>query len=187
MALFHSAREKRLWIWAALVGIAIFGSLFIGRPLIEFFGNQDTQALIFVLGMLLVGATMLMHAVRTDAKGPELSLWLGITAVYVMLFLRLGLAERSHLIEYSVMAVFVHKALLERVKHKSTSWPAAILAFLITFVIGALDEFIQFFLPHRVFDLLDILFNSFAIALAISARIALRWIRQKAIGKKKSG
>jgi VanZ family protein len=42
-----------------------------------------------------------------------------------------------------------------------------------------LDEFIQAFLPSRVFDPADILFNVLAAVMAAAASVALRWARRR--------
>lgn len=99
----------------------------------------------------------------------EMSVLLGIAAVYVMFFFRLGALERSHLIEYSVLAVFLHRALLERSTNKKPSLRPALLAIGLGVLIGLLDEVLQFFLPNRTFDPEDMIFNGFAVVMAITA------------------
>jgi len=54
-----------------------------------------------------------------------------------------------------------------------------LIAFAITVAIGILDECIQIFLPSRVFDPLDMLFNSLAALMAIGGSMALHWARKK--------
>lgn len=180
-SLFTSRREKRLWLWALAVLVAIFSTLFVGRPLLNVLGEQNIQAGIFLLGMLLVGVVILIHGLRSRPGKVEMVTLLGIAAVYIMLFLRLGLPERSHLIEYSVLAIFIHKALLERkIQGKHIPQPA-LLAILIAFLIGVLDEFIQIFLPDRVFDPTDMLFNGIAVIMAIGASSFLSWVRKRII------
>ncbi len=179
MALFTSSREQQLWLWVLAVLVAIFATLFIGQPLISILSNQNIQAALFMLGMALVGAAIVVHALKTKPKKIELVVLLGIVAVYILFFLRLGLAERSHLLEYSVLAIFIHKALRERVHHgKQISMPA-LLAFVISFLIGVLDECIQIVLPNRVFDLEDIIFNGFAVTMAIGANVVFAWVRKR--------
>jgi hypothetical protein len=56
-----------------------------------------------------------MHGLNSRPGGLEIVIALGIVAVYLMVFTRITiLEERTHLIEYSVLAVFIHEALLER-------------------------------------------------------------------------
>lgn len=188
MPLFRSSREKHLWFWAFFVLAAIFATLFIGNPLANYLQNQNVQAFFFVLGLLLVGSTVTVHSVSKKPNKIEISLLLGIIAVYVMFLFRLGAPERSHLIEYSVLAIFIQKALAERELHSKLILAPSILAFIIAFLIGVLDESIQLFLPNRVFDLQDILFNGIAVMMAVGAGELLNWIRRKAnkagIGKK---
>ena len=86
--------------------------------------------------------------------------------------------ERSHLIEYGVVALFVHEALTERASHGRRVPAPALLAVLATALAGVLDECIQLFLPSRVFDPLDMLFNVLAAAMAVTASISLRWARR---------
>lgn len=179
MSLFTSSREKKLWLWVLVVIAAIFSTLFIGQPLFKLLANQNLQAAYFLLGMALVGATIIVHGLKTKSSKFEISLWLGLAGVYTMLFLRLGLPERSHLMEYSVLAVFIHKAISERINQgKRIPFPA-FLSFLITFLIGVMDECLQIFLPNRVFDPEDIVFNGMAAAMAIGASSLLSWGRRK--------
>ena len=51
-------------------------------------------------------------------------------------------------------------------------------------MIGALDEGIQLFLPARVFDPTDILFNALAAGMAVGASLALRWARLRTASRR---
>ncbi len=144
MPLFTSSLEKRFWLYSLLVLVAILFSLTFGRPLQKIFVNQNVQAVFFLLGMVLVGITILIYGLKAQTSKSELA----ICAVYIMLIFRLGAPERSHLIEYSVLAIFIHKALLERINSKNKMLKTAVLAFTFTFIIGVLDETIQVFLPN---------------------------------------
>ena len=179
MTLFTSSREKRLWLWAIAVLVTIFSTLFVGQPLIRLLSDQNVRAVIFLLVMILIGAAIVMHALKTKPGKIELALLLGIVAVYTMFFLRLGMPERSHLMEYSVLAIFIHMALIERASQEHKILKPALLAFVFTLIIGVLDECIQIFLPGRVFDFIDIQFNGLAALLAIGSRVALQWVRKK--------
>ena len=178
MTIFTSLREKKLWLWAFAVFAAIFSNLFIGQLITKIFNNQNTQAGILMFGMLLIGLAVTVHGLKTRPKKTEIAIWLGISAVYLLFFLRLGLAERSHLIEYSVLAIFIHKAFNERARHKKLPNPA-LWAILLSTSIGVIDEGIQLFLPYRVFDYNDILFNLLASTMAVGASLLIAWVKKR--------
>lgn len=177
MPLFTSKREKRLWLYAATTVMAILSTLVLGRPLLGLLGNQNIQAVFFLLGMLLVGATIIGYGLHLRIRKTEAAIWLGLAAVYLMLFLRLGLSERSHLIEYSVLAIFIHLALAERARPKTQVLLTGLIAFATTVTIGAMDESLQLWIPDRVFDPVDIFFNGMAALLAIGGSLLLQWVR----------
>ena len=179
MSIFTSTHEKRLWLGVFVVTATIYSTLFISQPLAKLLSDQNVHAAFFLLGMFLVGAAVVVHALKTKPSNIELSVLLGIIALYVMFFLRLGLPERSHLIEYSVLAIFIHKALVERaIQGKKIPRPA-LYALIIAFSIGLLDECIQIFLPNRVFDINDIYFNGIAVTMAIGSTLVLSWLRKR--------
>ena len=178
MNLFTSKREKHLWLWALVVTVAIFSTLFLGQPLAKLFNSQDVRAVVFVMVMFLVGTTILIHAIRTKPRRTELALIIGLIAVYTMFILRLGMPERSHLMEYSVLAIFVHKAIMERKNQRKQIPLPGLMAFGITFIIGVCDECIQILLPDRYFDPEDIAFNALAAVMAIGSSVLINWVRK---------
>ena len=179
MNLFTPSRENRYWFFALLVVMAILSSLFFGPSLQEALFAQETQAILFLSGLILCTLGVVFYGFYTRIGRFELFVWLGLAAVYVMLIFRLGAPERSHLIEYSILAVFFHRALLERMKFNKKKWPAAIWAFAGTFGIGILDESLQLFLPERVFDPEDIVFNGLAAFMALGVSLTLHWTRRR--------
>ena len=109
----------------------------------------------------------------------EIAVVLGITVAYLLVFFRMASpVERSHLIEYGVVAVFIYAALTERASQGRRVPVPPLLAILATAVLGLLDECIQVFLPSRVFDPQDILFNLLAGTMAVAASVALAWARR---------
>jgi len=183
MPTFISRKERKLWGWVLLVLMAIYLPLFIGQPLEKLLRNQDVQAIIFALVMILIAVTILIHALNKTWGKTEITVLLGIVAVYTMLFLRLGLPERSHLMEYSILAIFVHRAFVERYKLKESFLKPILFAFVFSVSVGIIDEVIQIFLPDRVFDPEDILFNTIAVTMALGTVLILTLIRN---WKKKS-
>ena len=178
MPFFSSDRERRLWCWTLAVVVAIYSTLGLASTLADVLRSQGLMAWGFLFGMLLVGATILTQGLKTRPGGVEIGVALGIGVVYYLVFLRLAIPERSHLIEYSVVAVFVYEALAERACNGRRVPFPSLLAILVTSLIGAIDEFIQMFLPSRHFHLEDILFNFLAALMAVAALVTLGWTRR---------
>ena len=186
MPLFSSTRERWLWLWALAVVAAIFASLGVGGQLAEALRDLDALeealgASLFLLCMFLVGATAVLQGVWTRPGRLELAVVAGIAAVYLLVFLRIGvLEERSHLIEFGVLGVFVYAALAERASRGRRAPMPAVLAIAGTSAVGLLDECLQVWVPSRVFDPWDILFNVLAASMAVGASVALAWTRRRA-------
>lgn len=184
MSLFKSKREKRYWFWAFIVLITILSTLVIGQPLANQLRDQNVQAVFFSLAMLLMAAAVVVHGLKTKPSKTEWATLIGVVAVYVMFFVRLGAPERSHLMEYSILAIFIHKALVERMTPVGNKLKTALLALSITFIIGVLDEVIQIVIPNRVFDPEDIVFNGMAATMTIVSVVILNWVRSRFGGPK---
>lgn len=178
MSLFTSSREKRLWLYTLLVLVAIFSTLVYGGHLVSAI-DPDFQGALFFYTMLAIAATVVLHGLIRKPGIAEITVWIGLSAVYLMLYARLGFAERSHLFEYSILVIFIHKALVERKKYAKEIPNPALISFLMASAIGIFDEFIQLYIPDRVFDPIDIFFNCFAAFMAIAASEVIRWVRRK--------
>ena len=179
MALFVSRRERWLWLWTLAIVVAIYSTLGLAGTLAEELSETGLTTLGFAAGMLLVGITVVIQGLRTKRSGAEIGVALGVVVVYLMVLLRMALAERSHLIEYGVVASFIYEALKERAGQGSRMPVPSLLAVLATGVVGVVDEGIQLFLPTRVFDPVDMLFNALAGVMAVLARVALARARRR--------
>ena len=128
----------------------------------------------------VVARSVMGHSVLDSwPGGVEIAVALGVTAAYLLVFLRMaGPEERSHMIEYGVVGVFIFEALAERASQGRRVPALPLLAVLATAALGLLDECIQVFLPSRVFDPQDILFNLLAGTMAVGASVALAWARR---------
>lgn len=179
MTLFSSKKEKRLWQYALMCWMVILSLLFLGNPLLELLSDQNLQAGFFVFGMILVIITVILHAFRQNSKKLSIILWLSLLTLFSMFLLRLGLPERSHLIEYSILAVLIHEALLERQKKVDPRWKTALMAMALTSALGIIDETLQLMVPDRFFDINDIFFNSFAAIFAVGSSFIVDFVRRK--------
>jgi hypothetical protein len=159
--------------------LAIYATLGLARTLAGALGDSGLDVVLFVLGVVLVGAAIVTRGLNARPGGIEIAVALGVAAAYLMVFVRMAIPTvRTHLIEYGVVGALIHEALTERASNGRTVPVAPLLAVLATSLIGMIDEFIQAFLPSRVFDPRDILFNALAGAMAVGASIALSWARQ---------
>ena len=134
---------------------------------------------LFIVSCLLVLVTVVTQGLKTRPRGIEIGVALGIAAAYLLIFVRMAVpTERSHLIEYGVVAVFIYEALTERASQGKHVPVPSLLAILATSLLGVIDECIQIFLPSRVFDPQDILFNVLAAVMAVTGSVALGWARR---------
>lgn len=79
---------------------------------------------------------------------------LSVLAFWVIQRIRLPI-ERLHVMEYAVLSVLLYRAFRTR---RRVGY-SLVIAFLITSLVGASDEGIQYLLPNRVFGIHDALFN----------------------------
>ena len=184
MRLFSSRRERRLWLWTLAVVVAIYSTLGLTGTLAESLRAhgllEAASVLGFVTGMFLVGAVVVTQGIKVRVGEVEIAVAVGLLAAYLLVFVRIAsLEERSHLIEYGVLGVFIYEALAERASRGRRVPVPPLLAVLATAALGMVDEGIQWFLPNRVFDPQDILFNLLAGTMSIGAVMVLAWARRR--------
>ncbi|MCP4423975.1 MAG: VanZ family protein [Chloroflexi bacterium] len=179
--LFTSVRERRLWLWTLAVVAAIYSTLGLASRLAGALRNRGLIDEFFFFCFLLVLAAILTQGLKTRPRGIEIGVGLGVAAAYLFVFARMAIpaAERTHLIEYSVVALLIYEALTERASQGRRVIPKpALFAFALTVLLGWLDEGIQWLLPNRVYDIRDVGFNALAALMAIVGNLALSWVRR---------
>jgi hypothetical protein len=180
MSLFSSPRERHFWTWTLAVVVAIYLTLGLAPAVAGELRDRGLLEALFGMGVILVGATIVTQGLRMRPAGVEIGVALGIAAAYLLVFARMAIAEeRTHLIEYGVVAIFVHEALKERASRGRRVPRPALLAVMATALIGTIDESIQAVLPSRRFDPRDILFNVLAGVMAVLASLALGRARRR--------
>lgn len=178
MLRFSSTREKWLWISLGFVQVAIYATLgyapIVAEALREQSRLRDNMFFWLFVSMVIVAVLF----IRSRPGRAEIAVGVGVLIIFVTAWLRIGtLEERTHLFEYGLVAALVHEALLERWGNGRLQPNPTLLALLISFFLGFLDEIIQAILPNRVFDIRDIFFNTVAAVMIIGARWLLITVR----------
>ena len=178
--LFTSRRESVTWLIGSIVVTIIFSTLGMAPA---FSGELVQRGLfdgLFVVGFLLLVAAVVTNGLRTRPSRMEIFVGLGLAGIAMMFLARMAIPEeRTHLIEYGLVALLIHEALTERRRNGSGVRRPALFAFLVTAALGWIDEGIQAILPNRLYDLRDIAFNWLAAFAALSATALLGWIRRR--------
>lgn len=178
--IFSSKREKRLWIIVAVVVFAIYSTIGLANTIMLELREYGLDFWLFLFGIFLVMISIITRGLTQSPQIGEIALAMGVVAVISLVFVRMSLVtERSHLIEYGIVAIFILEALNERKANRTSLHHPWILAILATILIGIIDEVIQIFVPNRVFDWYDILFNAFSAIFAVGLSLGLSYIRRK--------
>ena len=77
--------------------------------------DAELLSAFFALGMALIGVAIAVQGLLSRPGSAEVAVALGVAAACFMVFVRMGsLEERTHLIEYGIVALLIHAALNER-------------------------------------------------------------------------
>jgi len=171
---FSSPRERRLWVWTLAVVVAIYSTLGLARTLAVELRHRGLIDAAFFWAFVLILVAIAALGLKVRPRGHEIGVAAGILAVYALVFIRMALPEeRTHVVEYGVVAILIHEALTERASQHRRAPRPALTAVGVTILVGTVDEFIQLFVPSRVFDPADIFVNSVSALLAVVAKLAL--------------
>ena len=185
-ALFTSRRERRLWLWALAVVVAIYSTLGLAGTLAEVLREHNLLPAA-VLGLMLVTVAAIVGSGLKKRPGHrEVWVALGVTAVYAMAVVRMGgtMEERTHLFEYGIVAVLIYQALRERAANGRRVPAPAVLALVATVALGWLDEGLQALIPSRVYDNFDVVRNTVAALIGIGGSVTVGWVNERLDGRR---
>ena len=152
--------ETRSWLYvAAGVGV-IYATIPVARALREVVdGSVGREAFLYLtLLMVVAGAVISFSGLRRRQLPRAAYLWLAIlfTAFAILIYrLREIPEEAIHVAEYGILGLLVYRALVHRIRDYSIY----VAATLIVGMIGMLDEYIQWVVPSRYYDVRDIATN----------------------------
>ena len=163
-----------------MVLIAIYSTLGPAGTLAEVLRERNLLRVSVALVLLLLAGTLTRLWLKRRPRLGEIGVALGVAAVYLVTWFRIPRPEeRTHLLEYSLVAVLIDQALTERLRNGRRVPAPAALAVMLTALLGLLDEVIQSILPNRVFDIRDVGFNALAGLMAIAAILVLGYVRRR--------
>lgn len=172
--------EARLWVALAVLQLAIWSTL---GPAERLATAEDGRLLLL---LPTVATIAIISVIWTGCRRYglpnllELLAAAGLASALGMVLVRSGLPphERTHLFEYGIVALVAYSALLVR-RHSGRRtfhpWPAA---FVLASSLGVIDELLQNFVPNRVFDPIDILFNTLSVVLALTSVAVMHGVRK---------
>lgn len=155
-------RRIRLWGWVGLWTIVVYGTLYIARPVSAVFRRGIPNYGIFVNTIVLflaVEALLIIYSLYKSGffkKGYTLILLFAAVTIYALVISQVRLAEEKiHFIEYGLLSFLVYRALRIDIK----GWWVYLLSFTLVFILGWVDEGIQYLLPNRIYDIRDVVMN----------------------------
>lgn len=181
---FTSERERRLWLWTLVVLAAIYASLGPSQAAAAWLRAHDLLRV--ALGAAVAGGALVFvwWWLKTRPGWPALGVGFGLSFVFLWALARVGVPpeERTHLIEYAVVAAFIYQALVERRRNGRAVPAPDALTVLGTTVLGWVDEAVQWLLPHRVYDVRDVFFNFLAGVMFVFAALCVALVRRRKKG-----
>lgn len=157
----------RCWTLAGIWTAVIYSTLYIMRPVCEFYKKFAWYSFSLNAGMVLVVAVLVIFSVKAkyiQKPSTYLLLILVLTGYFYGIIMLPIPEERLHFIEYGVLAFLVYRALILDLNNSQ----AYLVAFFITSLIGWGDEGIQYILPNRYYDFRDVCLNSIGAALGLA-------------------
>lgn len=159
--------EKQSWIYVAVGVVVIYATIPVARSLREAIDARVGRELFLYLAaaLVLLAAALAVRNLRRRRLPPGAYLWLlGILGIAAFFLFRLREIpeEAIHVAEYGILSLLVYRALA----HRMRDYSIYAVAFLIVGIVGIVDEYLQWAIPARHFDLRDIATNFAAGGLA---------------------
>ena len=169
----------RLATACAVSAAIVLASPFMGQLQSLLRSAVSTRTYVLVLGGIVAGSLAIaIVAAFVRNRGHR---WLRIASMVAALLLGLGYAsvmstgdpttdavERVHFIEYGLIAVLFY-----RVWRRAGDLSTLVLPMLCGFIVGTLDEWLQWFIPYRVGEMHDVFLNFTALGCGVLFGVAL--------------
>ena len=152
--------EFRSWTYVVAAALLIYATIPLARTLRDLIDTAIGREFFLYLGLVLaLGVAVVAFAnLRRRGMPPGAYAVLGLVLLLLatMIYrLREIPEEAMHVAEYALLGLLVYRALVHRVRDSSVY----LLAALVVGMIGTLDEYIQWVVPSRFYELRDIMIN----------------------------
>ncbi len=156
----------RRWLITLAYLLLIYTTLSVVRPIAEYLRSAGllrvTVTLLFAVGTLAA----LLWKYKEAGKNRMILRSLLLTVLAVIALYLPGLPEeRLHFLTYGLLGWLICWSLRSTGLMSPRLWLTALI---LVWLAGGIDELIQWFLPNRVFDVRDILFNGTAGMMGIA-------------------
>ena len=162
-----SESEIKSWVYVAIGTAVIYATIPVARALRDSVETHIGREifLLVTLGIAIAIGWAAFANLRRRQLPPSAFAWMFTVLVLFaacIYYLRNIPEEALHLAEYGILGLLVYRALTHRIRDVAIYPTAAI----VVGIIGLLDEYLQWIVPSRVYDLRDVGINLFAGALA---------------------
>jgi hypothetical protein len=184
----------RLFLACAVSAAIVLAAPFMGRLQSLLRSSISTRAYVVLLGAVVAGAVITAIVVaftrikayrgrRIAAMAAAIGLGLAYTSVLATGIPEIDAVERVHFVEYGVIAVLFYRvwrrpstplgAALSNVEGRAGDVSTLVLPILCGFIVGTLDEWLQWFIPYRVGEMHDVVLNFTALVCGVLFGVAL--------------
>ena len=169
----------RLLLACAVSAAVVLSAPFMGRMQSLLRASISTRAYVVLLGTVVGGAILtaiVLAFLRIQAhrgrRIAAMALALGVGFVYTSLLStgipEIDAVERVHFVQYGLIAVLFY-----RVWRRAGDLSTLVLPILCGFIVGTLDEWLQWFIPYRVGEMHDVWLNFTALVCGLLFGLAL--------------
>lgn len=162
--------ELMPWIWVILCSFFIFLTIPFARGIQRFvynaFGKELFTYTILIIVLIAFIALLYLFIFRLRIRRFSQYIWLAASAAlysYFTIKLKEHPEEAFHFLEYGVLSYLFFIALSKRVHDHSIY----ITSISFVLLIGVLDEFIQWMMPERFWDIRDVGLNTLSAAISM--------------------
>jgi hypothetical protein len=169
----------RLLLACTVSAAVVLSAPFMGRLQSFLRASISTRAYVVLLGVV-VGASVLTAIVvaftritahrarRIAAMAAAIALAVAYTGMLSTGIAEIDAVERVHFVEYGLIAVLFY-----RVWRRAGDASTIVLPILCGFIVGTLDEWLQWFIPYRVGEMHDVLLNFTSLVCGVLFGFAL--------------